>query len=249
MAFLAGVRGTRRVFVDDRPIDYGPDWVVGWPLALSRDGGTVACTLEHLKTRRACVGIDGRRGEEFDRVGTPALSSDGKTLAYRAQEGPACFAVVNGRKGPAFDQMIDPVVSEDGSTVAYAAARAGRWSLRVGDRESPLPERPFQLFISRDGASVGYVLLEPGAGRTARVVAHGLRGDAFSVVGRPRFSPDGKTFAYAADDGYDQSLVVRRRRIPVAGRITDPVFSPDGRRVGYGARIGRELWWKVVPVD
>ena len=31
----------------------------------------------------------------------------------------------------------------------------------------------------------------------------------------------------------------------VGDEIWPPVWSADGKAAGYGARIGRELWWKV----
>jgi len=35
---------------------------------------------------------------------------------------------------------------------------------------------------------------------------------------------------------------------PVGDEIWPPVWSADGKAAAYGARIGRELWWKVQPV-
>lgn len=31
--------------------------------------------------------------------------------------------------------------------------------------------------------------------------------------------------------------------------LTQPVFNADGTKVAFGARKGRELWWKVMDVD
>jgi hypothetical protein len=31
--------------------------------------------------------------------------------------------------------------------------------------------------------------------------------------------------------------------------VTHLLFSPDGSRVAFGARRGRELWWKAVVVE
>jgi hypothetical protein len=44
-------------------------------------------------------------------------------------------------------------------------------------------------------------------------------------------------------------LIVRERRVEAPNIVGDPVFSRDGRRVGYGALVGRELWWKVIDLD
>jgi hypothetical protein len=32
---------------------------------------------------------------------------------------------------------------------------------------------------------------------------------------------------------------------PIGDEIWPPVWSADSKAVGYGAKIGRELWWKV----
>lgn len=246
VAFLAGVRGVRTAFVDERPLDFGADWIVEWPLAMSADGGTIACALRNSRTGKGRVAVNGRLGPEFDAVGALALSRDGKALAYRAREGGETFVVSGEQRGPSFEELVDPAVSADGAAVLYAGARGGKWVLVRGDRETSLEERPFSVFAGPGGRRVGYVALEPapGGGTYARAVVDGARGEAFGLVGRIVFGPG--TYAYAADEGDKRYVVVGARRYEAEGRVTDPVFSPDGRRVGYGARIGREFWWKVL---
>ena len=231
--------------------DQVPGQAVGWPLAMSADGAVIACRLTDLKTGRACVAVNGQRGEEFDAVGPPVLSRDGARLAYRAQEGNRSFVVIGSERGPACDLMSDPAISADGRVVAYAAERGGRWSLVVGARETPLDHQPSHVFLSDDGGSVGYWYFEsrPGGASMIRVVAGSKTGEAFTLVGRPVFSPDGRKAAYAADSGGRPFIVIGDRAFEAAGRASDPVFSPDGTEVGYGVRIGREIRWKVLEVD
>jgi hypothetical protein len=146
--------------------------------------------------------------------------------------------------------MSDPAISADGKVVAYGAKQAGRWYLVVGGRRTPIDHHPSFVFLAPDGSSVGYWHSESqgnGASRV-RVVVDGKPGDAFSMVGSPLFSPDGKAVVYAADDGSRQYIVVGAQKVEVSGRESDPVFSSDGRKVGYGARLGREIWWKVLNV-
>src|SRR5947207_3194905 len=156
----------------------GPEWLVSWPPIWSADGSTLACRLTSRGTPKESVSRNGQRGEEFDRVGSPALSRDGKRLAYRAQEGNRCFAVVDGRRGPAFEFMSDPAVSADGSVVAYAARRDGRWRLIVGDRERELEGPVSSVFLSADGRSVGWLTREGSDGAAkVRVVVNGSAGE------------------------------------------------------------------------
>lgn len=110
----------------------------------------------------------------------------------------------------------------------------------------PVDHQPSYVFLSADGRSVGYSH-DAGDSRV-RVVVDGRPGELFTVVGLPVFSPDGRTVAYAADDGKTQYVVIGASKVQVSGRASDPVFSPDGRKVGYGARIGREVRWNVLDV-
>jgi len=249
VAFVAGEEGRQVIVLDGAEYSaYGPGWIVSWPLCFSEVGGRVACRLTSRTTQKACIGVDGRRGEEFDRVGPPSLSRDGSHVAYRAHQGDRCFVVVDGVRGPDGEFMSDPALSADGRIVAYGEKRRGRWSLVVGDRRTPIDHQPTYVFLSPDGRCVGYCHDErDGAGGSrGRVVVDGKPGETFSRVGLPVFSPDGRTVAYAADEGERQYIVIGGSKAEVSGRGSDPVFSADGRRVGYGARIGREIWWKVL---
>jgi hypothetical protein len=214
----------------------------------SGDDSVVAFRLTSLKTAKARVGVDGRPGEEFDQVGAPVLSRDGTRVAYRAQLGNRCFAVLGTQRGPDVEFMTDPALSADGTVLAYAARRNGRWFLRVGERETALDVAPAFVFLSEDGKDVGYGHAESAEGRsrTRVVVAGRTPGAYFDLVGRPVFSPDGRSIAYAADLGEARDVVIDDRRVPVDGRASDPVFSPDGTKVGCGVRVGREIRWKVL---
>ena len=249
MAFVVGEDGRQVIALDGAEYSpCGPDWIVSWPLYFSDAGDRVACRLTSRTTQKGCIAVDGKRGEEFDRVGPPALSRDGTRVVYRAQQGDRSFIVAGGVRGPDAEFLSDPAISADGTVVAYGEKREGRWSLVVADRGTPIDHQPFYVFLSPDGRSVGYSQLEPGGagGSRARVVVDGKAGESFSTVGLPVVSPDGKSVIYAADEGERQYIVIGDTKVEVSGRASDPVFSRDGRKVGYGARIGREIWWKVL---
>src|SRR5204863_2654341 len=156
----------------------GPEGLVSWPPIWSRDGSAMACRLTSRTTSKECVVWNERRGEEFDRVGSPALSRDGKHLAYRAQREERCFVMVDGRRGPEFEYMSDPAISADGSVVAYSARRDGRWQLIVGERETELDGPPSSVFLSDDGRSVGWQMKTGSDGNAkVRVVVNGKAGE------------------------------------------------------------------------
>lgn len=62
------------------------------------------------------------------------------------------------------------------------------------------------------------------------------------------FSPDGRRFAYVACDNGDWIVVCGDQRSERFDIVRDPVFRRHGKKVAFGARKGRELWWKVMEV-
>jgi Tol biopolymer transport system component len=225
----------------------GPDWLVSWPPVWSGDSSTIACRLTSRAGSTECVALDGKRGEEFDRVGSPALSRNGNRVAYRAQRGSRSFLVVGAERGPEVEFMSDPALSADGRVAAVALRRDGRWTIQADGREIPVEGPPSHVFLSPDGRSVGWVASSGTDGHAkVRVVVDGKAGEPFALVGKPVFAPDGRRVTYAADDGEKQYVVIGDAKVEVSGRLSDPVFSPDGTKVGYGALIGGELWWKVL---
>jgi WD40 repeat protein len=196
------------------------------------------------------VVVNGREGPGFEMAGRPSLSRDGRVVAHWAIRDDGYFVRIGDRDEPAFDFVIDPVVSADGSTVAYAGERDQNWFLHVGGKETALAVRPQSLFLSADGRQVGWIEHQdlPAGGSKMRVVAFGKEGKSYGIVSGPAFSPNEALVAYGAEDEIRKFVVIGTREIETPDRAGDPVFSPDGRTVGYGARIGRELWWKVLNV-
>ncbi|MBI5740786.1 MAG: hypothetical protein HZA16_08690 [Nitrospirae bacterium] len=92
-------------------------------LVYGRDGGMHAYTAR--RGDKWFVVVNGKEGPEFDRVVTPALSTDGKYLVYRARKDGGRFVVVadpDGRtlnRHPAYEQVFQPVFTADGKSIAY----------------------------------------------------------------------------------------------------------------------------------
>jgi hypothetical protein len=43
-------------------------------------------------------------------------------------------------------------------------------------------------------------------------------------------------------------VVVGDKESELFDEVWSPRFSPDGLNVVFGARVGRQLWWKVMPI-
>ncbi len=214
---------------------------VGHPV-ITADGRTIAYPADDATG--AFVVIDERRGPAFRWVGNVVLSRDGRHIAYGAEDGQLrSFIAVDHRPGPLFERVTAPALSEDGSAVAYGAREKGRWRLIHGDRRVPVEGEIASVFISRDGRHAGCIVEE---GRTYRVVVEGVGGPRFDWIAWPMFAPDGHTI-YFASRGRTKVVIVGGRELELGDWIVwDPVLSDDGVRVSFGARIGRELWRKVI---
>lgn len=74
-----------------------------------------------------------------------------------------------------------------------------------------------------------------------------------SLVNQVFVSPRAWAVGTLRDDGGSQTLIViadaETGKVIKEGRVGDeiwqPVWSADSKTAAYGARLGRELWWKV----
>lgn len=244
------------IYLDDRIVGRADERRSGvWPITLSGDGSAVAMRMAHYskdEEPKYWLIFQGEESQPFMNVGRPALSRDGRVIAFKAtRDDEEWFVRIGERDEPAGDSVTDPVVTPDGSTVAYAGRRNRQWFLKVNGKETPIDGKPYFVFISPDGREAGWVEERPipGGGAKMRVIASGKTGEAFGLVGTPVFSPTESLVTYGAEEEKRKYVVIGERKIETPNRIGDPVFSPDGRRIGYGSRIGRELWWKILDVS
>jgi len=212
----------------------------------------------------------------YDEAGHPVFGPDGKTVAWVARIGKERFAVVDGRRGPAadevlwvgpgalavrigtqslvlrdgkpgeaFDRLGGPVWSTDGRVLAYPAEQGGSWVVVVGDRKGEAFGQIWNLQVSADGEAVAYA---GDQGGQWFAVLGGRRGEGYDFLGGLVLAPDGRSVAYTARREKEWFVVAGGARSgPLdTDRPLDLVYSPDSRRVAFGARIGLELWWKVL---
>jgi hypothetical protein len=245
VAYGARRGDAHRVVVGDRKSRPYP--AAGAPV-LSADGRTVAYPASD--GAEWFIVRNEQEGPRFDWVGKPVLDAAGRRLAYAAESREPdgryrFFVVTDGRPGPAFDRVTTPAFSGDGEVVAYGAAADGRWTVVAGDRRIPAQGEVAEVFLSGDGSRVGYVLREKDG---LRVVGPEGPGASFDWIGWPAFSKDGRVVYLASRE--KMKVLVSNEGMADLGEsvVWDLTLSPDGKRAGFGARIDRGLWWRMLPV-
>lgn len=114
---------------------------------------------------------------EFEVRSLPALSPDGKHLAYAARKDGKEFIVVDGQKQEGFDKVSRPVFSPDGKRLAYAARK---------DKEG--------VFVVVDGQRgeefyyAGIPVFSPDSKLVAYAASEG-KGKSFLIVDDPESKP------------------------------------------------------------
>jgi hypothetical protein len=221
---------------------------VSFPVTMSSDGAVLAWKLSAEKDSGFSIVVNGVEGPVYANTGLPVLSADGSVVAYRAT-GPdaSWFVIVNGRRvGGSFELVTDPAISREGRVIAYAA-EADKNLLFVGEKTIELSKHPSAVFLSPDGKSWGYVTRSAMVTQSIVVTERGSS-EPFDEIRGPEFSPDGRIVAFGGRQGNNWFIVVGERMVPAPGLVGDPMWSADGKTLGYGALLGRELWWKVIPV-
>lgn len=227
----------------------GPKFKSINPPVFSRDGRVLAYAATS-GTRRVMV-VDGKSSEEFDDVSyRPSLSADGKVVAYTATLNKKGFLVVGDRKGKEYEKVESVVVSPDGKTVVCKVKAGAKWSVLLDDQQGPEFDTlaPFDKFIfSPDSSRLAYSAKRSGKWVVFDGEKFGEEFEfaSFSVV----FSPTGKVVAHAAKVDGKWCIVAGKKKSPLFDSVGTPQFSRDGRKIAFGARKGRELWWKVMEVE
>lgn len=198
--------------------------------AVSTVGFTAAVSVvtpTYTKKRRD---FDSTRAHPVVGIGSPALSPDGKQVAFRALND-IYLLDIGGRARPVFrDQWwkADPDWSPDGKRLAYASDRSGSLNLWVRELATGV-DRQVTFFTesaaqscrwSPDGKELAY-LDQDGALFTVDVASGDVQRvfEATFEPGRPTWSPDGSVIALSAvrpyskryREGLSKILLVNRR--------------------------------------
>jgi 4-hydroxybenzoate polyprenyltransferase len=227
--------------------------------AFSPDGRS--CSYSYAEASKHYVMVNGtRQGPYEDVVRDIIYSRDGCTVAYPAMADGALFAVRNGVKNEIAVEDVPRgpfFFSPDATRMAYMTSDIDATYVAADGKPADRMRFDTSVYIgpiafSSDSRRMAYVVCDY---TMMQVVVDGQKGEAFdyseSVQIQIRFSPDSRHVAYVAyRKGRGYFVVVNGAVGEVQDWIaTDTlVFSPDSRKLAYGARKGRELWWKVIDV-
>ncbi len=248
------------------PVTWGQD---GTCVTTGSDGPAL---FLHLATRRvahpAAVDggvafvIDGAVGPTFDRLWPLQFSPDGKRTAYVAQRGEQQVVILDGKEHASIISLCSQgfpgwpalTFSPDGTRLGFVEHRPRAAGAPAQERAwvDGVAKTWFDsvrwLRFSPTGEEVVYVASDrhPRSRRRQRLVRNDAIGPAFTQVGVPTFSPDGKHVAYYGARPEGSGLVLDNA--PQTAGMTDimgpVVFSPDGKRIAYVAST--QGGWQVV---
>lgn len=178
------------------------------------------------------IAVDGKlHGDAGDDVGAPEFSPDSKRLAFKVVRGAKMgIGTDEGKAACDHDFVGMPVFDPSGENLLFVGRTGGTDRAGLMRWEDPtasggkcalckLGRRGKSEVLIGDAEHIRHPTFGPGA-RTACAVR---RGDKWHIVAGPTESV-----------AYDE--------------VGPPVFAASGECVAFGARIGRELWWKVLPV-
>lgn len=74
-------------------------------------------------------------------------------------------------------------------------------------------------------------------------------GEVCAAIRHVTWSPDGKQVGRAVKQDGKWFVVCGKSRSEGHDEVGNLHFSKDGRRIAFGARRGRELWWRVLKIE
>jgi dipeptidyl aminopeptidase/acylaminoacyl peptidase len=240
LAYVASEKDGDRIVVDGQA---GTRFTRCLPVEFSADSRSVIGRVGI--DQGWAVAVNDRAGAVYDEVGPPVFSADGKTVAYGARRGERWCVVIGTAESESCDHVYRVAVGRK-SGVAYALLQGSSCVLVHNGREvyrgGP---RPNYLAISPDGASLAYSESRDGK---VRIVVDGEPGEWTGSVENLAFAPDGKTAVYLAHEGEQTFIVAGQKRHGPMVPLSDLVYSDGGDQLAVVARIGREIWRKVIPL-
>ncbi len=167
-----------------------------WPVPIfSKDGKHLAWVAP--EGEKPTVVVDGKAGKAYDGLGEELVlhPTDGHA-AYIAKDMGKTF-VVNGQdEGKPYNEIHSLTFSPDGSRFGYFALEGEIWKLVLDGREEPLKGYPFRLLFGPEGHTL--MLVRVG---DVEIFLDGKSQGIYARAGTAAFSPDGKHWAVATEQG------------------------------------------------
>lgn len=188
--------------------------------------------------------------EWYDQIFALDLSENGKHLAFLASQRGETFLVVDGvkHKTDNLQSVFELVVSSTGNTIHTGFLGGKVVSFLNGKNTGNTYDSINFPSFSRNGSNFVY---GAAIGPKNFIVVNGANGPAFDKVVTPQFIPNGNHVVYRTRKDGERFAVVADlqghtvRELPHYDGVWDIQVFPDGKTVGYGAKVGRTLWWKV----
>lgn len=222
---------------------------------VSSDGTMAFCAVRSDRSTVAVV--DGIEHEPFDKIREFGFTPDGKSVKYvgvvqKGHERTESL-VIDGKRVAESQTIGHLSFGPDGRTPRFAWFRphaSGFWGLywKDGDRECGPYSDIREAIPTPDGRRVALIARRGLSPRTksTRVVIDGVEGEEFLDVKNVRWSPTGDAVFCEAETEKGWVAVFGKNASEPLDHVAAPVFSADGKRAAFGARLGRELWWKVL---
>lgn len=242
--WFKSAKGGKKYFTAGESVRGPFDDIGGY--GVGRDGSRVAFGL--MDGGKAFLMVDGRKQPAgMAEVHDVVVGADGKTVAYAGGDRKQTRIVMGDWKSPEIEAfgLGFLTIAPSGKDVACQVVRTDEQRVWHGELGEPF-EQVRQLKFSPKG----------------EICYSGTKdGRDYLVIGRRRvfeclvlwkygFTPSG-VLVIAADpsSGKGSIRVGDKTHGPYDAPCDGFVVSPDGKKVAFGATIGRELWWKVVPVE
>jgi hypothetical protein len=249
-AYVAQLGTRERVVLDGQPgAEYDQITRLDWPF--SADGKHIAYAARDGNKWFAVA--DAAPGPSYDEITDFLTLPDGQAV-YAARRGGKWMAVVQGQEGTGYDSVTGLQQSEGGRHLAYKAKRGAKWMIVEDGHETPeFDDVDFEF--SPDGERLAYWAATSkkqlfGTGTTWHMTVDGQSGSEYDVVGMPKFSDDGKHFAYPARNGIRPFFVVDGRPQRHYDWVDDLSFSfsHNGGRSAYSVSDGN-IFTRFFVVD
>ncbi|MFZ3005682.1 MAG: amidohydrolase family protein [Phenylobacterium sp.] len=286
----AELRGSKGALVTGEDIfPFRPTWLPGGDLVYAADGKIKRRGAGGVKTIEFSLAVPVRKASyakkqrDYDTtkarpvvgIGSPALSPDGQSVAFRALND--LWIMPLGGKPVALIKdgfwKCDPAWSPDGTLLAYSTDKAGSLDIWVRDLATGTDRQvtkhagaAVSAAWSKDGKQIAF-LDQTGSLHTVDVASGAIK-QRFGAIwepGKPTWSLDGQTLALAAFKPYNARFREGLSEIMTVDVATGaatyqshapnkslgtrgddgPVWSPDGKSIAYV--FASRLW--TVEVD